>query len=165
MASAYQSAVQRPREWRRRVSIRTRVNLGPHWVDGKVLNISSRGMLLHSKRPLPIGAKVHIRQGSQAVAARVVWREGQRSGLECQAGIAINEWLAACEAPPPAERREARRAAPSLARREEGSRLVARRIEHIAVMAIALAISVSVTALAASALIEPFHAVEAALGR
>jgi len=146
------------------VSIRTRVSLGPHWADGKVLNISTRGMLIHCAKPLPLGATVQIRQGSQSVSAEVVWREGDRSGVQCQSGIAISEWLAACEASPVKQRVEKRPKTSVRLPAEESSRLIARQLEYVAVMAVALAISLSVTALAASALVAPFHAVEAALG-
>lgn len=145
------------------MSIRTRVNLGVHWADARVVNISSRGMLLHCAGPLPIGAKVEIRQGEHAVSARVVWRQGQRSGLQCHSGIAISEWLAACEAPL-SERREQRPRPSTRLSGAERSQVIARKLEFLAVMVIALAISGSVAALAATAILKPIAAIQAALG-
>ena len=93
MATAYHGTVHRPREWRRRVSIYARVRTGEDWGDCRILNISTRGMLLQYSRPLSIGGRIEIRQQGKMVPARVVWCQGMRAGLSAEQPIAIYDWL------------------------------------------------------------------------
>ncbi|MBA3668894.1 MAG: PilZ domain-containing protein [Sphingomonas sp.] len=93
MASLAPNAPQRPREWRRRVSIAARIKLGTDWADGHTLNISSRGMLLHHSRPIAIGSQIEVRNDGRAVSATVVWQDGFRAGLTCAQRIDLGDWV------------------------------------------------------------------------
>ena len=168
MASLAPNAPERPREWRRRVSIAARIKLGTDWADGHILNISSRGMLLQHSRPIAIGSQIEVRNDGRAVSATVVWQDGFRAGLACAQRIDLGDWVAAWEeqggaksGSGPVAARVDRRAIP---RSHEQSRELARKLEFIAIAAFAALIAVSVASLAASVLFRPFAAISAALG-
>ena len=59
---------QRPRELRRRVVIPARLRTGAQWTDACILNISSRGLLIRTARPVPEGSFVDVRKGDRADA-------------------------------------------------------------------------------------------------
>ncbi len=168
MARLAPNQPERPREWRRRVSIAARVKTGTDWADGHILNISSRGMLLQHSRPIAIGSYIEVRNDGRAVSATVVWREGSRAGLTCAQRIDLGDWIAAWE-----EQSGARCGSGSVAatvdrrafpRTHDQSRGLARKLEFIAIAAIAVLIAVSVASLAASVLFRPFAAISTVLG-
>ena len=168
MANLAPNRPERPREWRRRVSIAARIKTGANWADGRILNISSRGMLLHHSRPITIGSQIEVRNDGRAVNATVVWREGFRAGLNCAQRIDLGDWIAAWDEECGASGGSAsvagtvdRRALP---RTHEQSRELARKLEFIAIAFIAVLIAVSVASLAASVLFRPFAAISAVLG-
>ena len=138
---------------------------GSDWSDGRILNISSRGMLVRLNRPIEPGGWIELREGAHSVSARVVWRSGFTAGIRSDAAIQVEEWLAksetdatAASARPKIERRR-------VDRRHERSRTIARHIETAAVGAIAVAIALSMSAAAASTLLAPLASAEAALER
>ncbi len=159
--------LEQPREWRRRVALTARIKIGANWADGHILNISSRGMLLHYSRPIAIGSQVEVRNEGLAVSATVVWKDGFRTGLLCQRQIDLANWvgaggdqaLARSQSGPIAAVAE-RRAFP---RTHEQSRELARKLEFLAIAAIAVLIAVSVSSLAASVLLRPVALIDSAL--
>ncbi|MEO6432821.1 MAG: PilZ domain-containing protein [Sphingomicrobium sp.] len=159
MAAAFQGANQRPREWRRRVSIRARILFETQWADCHILNISSRGMLLQYSRPLEIGSVIEVRQEGCAVPATVVWREGFRAGLSLNAPILLPEWVGDTIDPASAAGSGGNN---SLFARAAGKGCeqdwhdASRRIEFIAAVGGALAFAVIIAAMANSALRAPF---------
>src|SRR5215213_9934355 len=84
---------QRPRELRRRVVVPARVRAGAQWSDACILNISSRGLLIHSLRPAPIGSTVQIVRGDHLIVARVMWSDAGRSGLRSDERLPVDEIL------------------------------------------------------------------------
>lgn len=167
MASAHHSSSKRPREWRRRVSIRARVRSSDGWADGHIVNISSRGMMLHFSRPLAIGSKLEIRNEGRFVPVTVVWREGTRVGLAAQHRIAVADWIEASGEQAPAARPAdpARRVERRKSMRRDGeSRELGRKLEYVAVTGFAAAIAMTAAGAAATALLEPLTAAARALG-
>src|SRR5688500_3432601 len=72
---------QRNREWRRCVRVKARIKSSDGWRDASILNVSSRGLMIHSSCCSNPGGEVELRGGDQIIRARVVWRKGDRAGL------------------------------------------------------------------------------------
>ena len=71
MVSPATQSKRRPRELRRRVAVPGRVRTGEQWADACNLNISSRGMLIQSARPLVEGSFVEVSRGDQSIEVRL----------------------------------------------------------------------------------------------
>src|SRR4051794_36406877 len=81
----------RVRELRRRVVIPVRLRSVGQWSDTCILNISSRGLMIHSARTGPEGSMVELYRGDRVIVARVVWREGARVGLRSDERLPVDE--------------------------------------------------------------------------
>jgi PilZ domain len=161
------SGNHRPRELRRRVMLPARLRAGAHWADACILNISSRGLLIHSSRPAQQGSIVKLRRGDHEIVARVVWRDGSRVGLRSEERMPVEEILSLDQAQalrltagdgPVAERRRWPRAP------ERDARLRGRALEFAAVGMIAASLAFCAFAMAKQALTRPLATVAAALG-
>ena len=135
-----------------------RVRSGAQWGDARILNISSRGLLIQTVRPVPQGSTVEILRGDHLILARVMWSEAGRSGLRAEHVIPVEEILSLAHAGALQQRRgEARAIAID-------SRLRGRAMEFIAVGMIAISLAVGVWSMAETALATPLSRVAAALG-
>lgn len=148
----------KPREPRRRVMIRARMRSGARWGDVAILDISSRGMLIHAPETPPRGAYLEVRRGSHAIIARVVWTNDQRFGVCTQDRLSIEaiirepDWSASdarqpAQTPAPVERRSVKRR--PAGERHERSRIMARAAEFAC-----LAIAGASAALVAFSIVE-----------
>ena len=143
-----------------------RVRLGCRWDDACILNISSRGLLIHAKEPLQRGTYVELRRGPYVIVARVVWGEGARAGLQAQDRMPV-EQLVTLAAPPPQPASDGggmrieRRARP---RSHERSRQLGRAMEFACFAAIGLLAATAALALVVDTLARPLAQVRAALG-
>lgn len=88
---------QKNREWRRYVRIKARMMSGEGWRDAAILNVSSRGLMVHSSCSPDPGRPVEIRSGEQAIRARVVWKKGQRIGLRSDAPLPVMDLVGLSE--------------------------------------------------------------------
>jgi hypothetical protein len=79
------------RELRRRVVLPARMRHGASWSDACILNMSSRGLLIHTSRPAPAGTQIEIRRGEHVIVARVVWRDGAKAGLRSEDRVPVEE--------------------------------------------------------------------------
>jgi hypothetical protein len=136
------------------------------WSDACILNISSRGLLIHTTRSTPQGSIVELRRGDHVIVARVIWREGTRAGLSAEERLPVEEILslgqsAAFAVSAPDYQPDERRARP---RTHEESRLASRTMEFASVAVIAMCLAGTVFALAEKALWKPMVHLEAALG-
>ena len=158
---------QRPRELRRRVVLPARLRTGTQWSDTCILNISSRGLMIHSGRPLSQGNFVELRRGDHVIVARVVWRDGARVGLHSDERLPVGEiisfsatqtlrLIAADGAV--IERRKRPRPA------SDDARLRGRTLQFAATAAIAASLAISVWIMAERAFARPFGLVVNALG-
>ena len=120
--------------------IPARLRNGAAWADACILNISSRGLLVHSPRGVPQGGIVELRRGEHVIVARVVWRDGTRVGLRADDRLPVDEIISLdgaaafqLTAPGPGqpERRKRQRPAPM------DSRLRGRAMEFVSVGVIA----------------------------
>lgn len=97
MAALNKRQNERPRELRRRVVISARMRSGAQWSDACILNISSRGMMIHSGRAGPLGAMVELRRGDHVIIAQVVWRDGTRAGLRSDERLPVDQILSVAQ--------------------------------------------------------------------
>lgn len=125
----------RPREERISVIIPSRMRVANCWSDVCIRNISSRGLLVASNDPPPLGSYVEIRRGTQIIVARAVWTRGQYFGLRSQEKLPVQQIIseprltsrpqvAVADGAAPGERRSDRRrtTGEDIAAREERSR-------------------------------------------
>lgn len=91
MGAANSKSDHRPRELRRRVVLPARIRTGAQWSDTCILNISSRGLLIHSARATAEGSTVELRRGEHVIVARVMWRDGARVGLRSDERLPVEE--------------------------------------------------------------------------
>src|SRR4051794_29681232 len=91
MAARAIKSMQRPRELRRRVVVPARVRTDGRWCDARILNISSRGLLIHSSYPVLEGTIMQIVRGDHLIVARVVWSDGSRTGLKSEDQLPVEE--------------------------------------------------------------------------
>lgn len=154
----------KPRELRRRLLVPARMRDGVSWSDACIVNISSRGMMIRSSRPLPPGAEVEIRRSDHVIPARVVWRQGASAGLQAECFIPVEEIMTLGRAPAlqltavgPERRKTARRDA-------ERSRLRGRAIQFAGTVAISIVLTAAGVVLVEQAFARPLAIVTAALG-
>jgi hypothetical protein len=158
---------ERPRELRRRVMLPARLRTGIQWTDTCILNISSRGLLIHSARAGPQGSTVELRRGDHVIVGRVVWRDGARVGVECDERLPVEQIMSHSQSQalrltaassPVVERRKAPRST------ADDARLRGRAMEFVSVGIIAASLALTVWSMAEQALARPMAAVSAALG-
>ena len=153
------------RELRRRVVLPARIRHEASWSDACILNVSSRGLLIHTSRQAPTGSQIELRRGNHVIVARVVWRDGAKAGLRADERVPIEEivtlgqsqvlQLSAGACPP--ERRKYPRA-------EDRYRLRARAFEFAGVVAIGASLAGGAILLVEEAFARPLAIVQAALG-
>lgn len=74
--------------------IAARMRHGNAWSDASILNISSRGLLLHATPPPARGTYVEVRRGAHVIVGRVIWANADRFGLRAQDRLAIDSLVA-----------------------------------------------------------------------
>src|SRR6478752_7196556 len=166
MSAAGNMRRQRPRELRRRVVLPARLRSGAQWSDTCILNISSRGLMIHSARCADRGSIVELHRGDHVILARVMWRDGARLGLQSDERLPVEDILSLSK--PQAvrlapfdgtltERRKRPRSA-------SDARLRARRIQFAGVLVTAASLAISLWLMAERALAQPLTLVANALG-
>ncbi len=162
MASGKSPRSQKPRELRRRVMVPARLRHGVSWSDTCILNISSRGLMIHTGRQMPRGTLVEVRRGDHVIVARVMWREGAKAGLQAEDRVPVEEIFTLGQSPAlqltaePAERRKH-------PRQEARSRERGRVIEFAGAVLIAVALAGAGFSMVQSAFARPLALVSAAL--
>jgi hypothetical protein len=155
---------KKPRELRRRVAVPARLRHGAAWTDACILNISSRGLMIHTGRQIAKGAQVEVRRGDHVIIARVVWRDGGRAGLRAEDRLPVEDIMTLGQssalqltAAGSVERRKHTRP-------EERGRLQGRAMEFATVIAIGACLSVGGFNMVEAAFARPLEIVSAALG-
>jgi hypothetical protein len=165
--AVFSASNSRPRELRRRVLVPARVRTVAGWSDACILNVSSRGLLIHSTGPARTGSMIELRHGPYAIVGRVAWRDGPRFGLSAEDRVPVEEILTLSQSQslpltaggsPGVERRKQPRT-------HEDSRLAARAFEFASIAVIAGSLSVGMLMMVQDAFAAPLAAVQAALGR
>lgn len=75
--------------------IPARLRNGAQWSDVRILNISSRGLMIQSGRAGLAGSFVEVHRGDHIIAARVVWSDGSRAGLQSEGMLPVEQIMAA----------------------------------------------------------------------
>lgn len=156
---------QRPRELRRRVVLPARLLTGVQWSDTCILNISSRGLMIHSGRVAPKGSVVELHRGDHVIVARVVWRDGARVGLQSTDRVPVEEIMSgegaqALRLTADGQAIERRRRP----REASDARIRARVMEFMAVGAIAASLATGAWLMTEQALERPMALIASALG-
>lgn len=113
--------------------IQARVRCGATWSDACILNVSSRGMLIHATQAPSRGTYLEIRRGTQAFAARVVWTSDARFGVLTQDSVSAEQLInGQAQAQQTAMHVERRRQPRTLPSRHEASRFRSRAMEFAA---------------------------------
>ena len=143
-----------------------RLRSGAAWTDACILNVSSRGMLIHTSRAIPQGSVVELRRGIYVIEARVMWRKGARTGLRAEDRVPVDDILLLGQSPAlqltaADPRFVERRTRPRPDRRD--SRLRGRAFEFASVALIAAVLAAGAPAMVEQAMAKPIAAVRAAL--
>jgi PilZ domain len=155
---------KKPRELRRRVVVPARLRHGAAWTDACILNISSRGLMIHTGRQIAKGTQVEVRRGDHVIIARVVWRDGGRAGLRAEDRLPVEDIMTLGQSSGlqlTAAGRVERRSHP---RPLERSRLQGRAMEFGTVIAIGACLAVGGFSMVEAAFARPLEIVSAALG-
>ena len=91
MHYATRQSRHQPRELRRRVVMPARLRSRSGWTDACILNISSRGLIIHSSLAGPQGSVVELWRGDHVIVARVMWQDGARAGLQTDERLAVED--------------------------------------------------------------------------
>ena len=143
-----------------------RMRTASGWSDACILNVSSRGLLVHSARIPDSGSLVELRHQDCAIVARVVWREGAKGGLRADGRVPVEEILslgasASLTLSAPRDAFVERRRRP---RTHEASRIRGRLMEFAGAVAIGGVLATGGAAMVQNAFAKPIAIVEAALG-
>lgn len=86
------------REERLRVVLPARIRMGSAWNDARILNISSRGLLVQTPGPVARGSYVELRKDDHVIVARVMWQDQSRLGLRTQDQVQVEQILSGTKA-------------------------------------------------------------------
>jgi len=154
------------RELRRRILLAARARTSKGWSDVCILNISTRGLLIHGQSAAIRGSIIEVRHGEHVIVARVAWRSGSRLGLRAEERVPVEQILLlgktsslkpAASNVPGVDRRRHSRA-------HEHSRQRSRMIEFASIVAIAASLGIAASSLVAEAIATPMAKVGNALG-
>ena len=148
--------------------IQARMRIGATWSDACILNLSSRGMLVHAQSVPERGNYLEIRRGQHVVVARVVWSGDQRCGVRTQDPLRADQLIAETDnssfgSRSMTETVERRSAPRPTAARYEASRTRGRAFEFGSLAAVGLAAAFLLFATLDELLGRPLVAVEAVL--
>jgi hypothetical protein len=162
MPHAKRQTSHRSRELRRRVIMPARLRSSNGWTDACILNISSRGLMIHSARTGPEGSSVELWRGEHAIVARVIWQDGARSEDRLPVDQILSLNVSAALSLTAADKGPSDR--PARERRQTDRRSDGRMIEFAGVVLIACALAASAFDLVERALGRPLALIDAALG-
>ena len=166
MQQARRHSQHRPRELRRRVVMPARLRSTVGWTDACILNVSSRGLMIHSARAGPRGSIVELWRGDLVIVARVMWQDGARAGLRSDDPICFDDILSLSSSASmtltgssriSGDRRARPRGEPD--RRKQG-----RTIEFTGVVVIGCALAITAYGMVEQMLARPMAMIRAALG-
>ncbi len=154
----------RNREARNPVMIAARMRVGTRWLDARILNISSRGLMLHAEDPPPLGSYIELRRGAHTIVARVMWSGEERVGVMSQDAICADALIRDLPPNSGAQAGEQRRAAPrATATAHEAIRSHGRSMDFAAVALLGAALGAGVIGAVENMFGQPMARVDAAL--
>jgi hypothetical protein len=160
----------RAREPRKKVLIKARMQAGSRWADVCLLNMSSRGILIHSFSAPPENSYIEVRRGRHVIVGRVVWSKDHRFGVCTQDPLPIEALITGQDndegAAPASSALGERRAVPrkpAPINKHEQSRLLGRSIEFCSITAASIGLALVGVGMVEAAVSEPLSVVTAAL--
>ncbi len=135
------------------------------WSDACILNVSSRGLLVHAKQSVAEGASIELRHREHVILAQVIWHSGSRVGLQALDWVPVDDILMLSQSPTFQLTASSGRAVEwrKLPGTHEDSRLIGRMIEFASVGIIALALSCGLFSMVMHALQDSMERVRVAL--
>lgn len=91
------ASADKPREWRRKVLVSARMRAPAGWGDVRILNVSSRGLMIRTALPTNPGTTIELRRGDQVIVAKVMWRNGSRAGLRSDSVLPVMDLMCVSE--------------------------------------------------------------------
>lgn len=154
--------------------IGARMRVGARWGDVRILNISSRGLLIQSAEAPPRGSYLEVRRGMHTIVGRVVWAGDERFGVQTQDPLSIEaiirepdrsgrEFAEPGEEDAPFDRRAQQQRRRSTEQRLERSKVIGRSAEFVCVGLVGLAAALTGYAALEQAFAKPMSQVTAAL--
>lgn len=149
------------------ISARLRDSQG--WSNARILNLSSRGLLLHASRTPQRGTYIEVCKGPHRIVGQVVWVRQDRFGVRTQDKLAVEAIASGGDAGPPVAEslnleRRAKRRQPTAEERRERSRSVASAMQFMWVAGFGAAAATLAFEAVEGALSEPMSIVSAELG-
>ena len=77
--------------------VNARMRSGQGWGDARILNVSSRGMMIRTILPTRPGTTIELRRGDQVMVAKVVWKDGTRAGLRSDSVLPVTDLMCVSE--------------------------------------------------------------------
>lgn len=153
--------------------IGARMRIGARWGNVRILNISSRGLMLQAPDVPTRGSYLEVRRGAHTIVARVVWTGEQRFGVETQDALRVDAIIREPDRSSPEFResrddsaaldRRAPQRQPSSEQRLERSRVIGRTTEFVCVALAGAAAALMGYAALEEAFAKPVRQVAAAL--
>lgn len=154
--------------------IQARMRIDGKWVDVRIHNISSRGLLVQSAAPPPRGSYVEIFKARHTIVARVVWSNDHRFGIHTRERLDVGALVGEAAPVKPAramspdaasERRSdpRRLTAAEVTQRLERSRRISGAIEFGAVAMCGAIAAASTVSIVYETLSRPFQKVSSSL--
>ena len=169
MPSDASGSAEKPREWRRKVLVTARMRSHEGWGDVRILNVSSRGMMVRTALPTNPGTTIELRRGDQVMVAKVMWRNGSRAGLRSDAVLPVMDLMCMSEKagdPKPLWSPVDSRARPRPACIDEAaSTYRARAMEFAAVLTVVALVSFALGSVAMTTLGSPLRELQVAMER
>lgn len=141
---------------------------GAAWQDVRILNMSSRGMMLRASASPVAGSYVEVRRAHHVIVARVVWSSKHQFGVRTQDSLSVEAVVAGAVAPAstPGDVQTGkfeRRAVPRRPSIYDDSRVVARHLELTLVAVLGCSAAFGAYATVQDAFAKPMALVSAGL--
>ena len=162
-------SADKPREWRRKVLVSARMRAQDGWGDVRILNVSTRGMMIRTALPTNPGTTIELRRGDQVMVVKVMWRSGSRAGLRSDTVLPVMDLMCMSEKlgdPKPLWSPANSRARPRPACIDEAaSTYRARAMEFAAVLTVVALVSFALGSAAMATLGSPLREMQLAMSR
>lgn len=162
-------SADKPREWRRKVLVSARMRSHEGWGDVRILNVSSRGMLILTALPTNPGTTIELRRGDQVMVAKVMWRSGSRAGLRSDTVLPVMDLMCVSEKigdPKPLWSPDVTRARPRNACIDEAASIYrARAMQFGAILTVVAMVGFALGSAAMATLGSPLREMQVAMSR
>lgn len=156
--------MKKAREERLKVLLRARMLIGASWTEVCIVNITSRGLGLQAASPPARGEYVEIRRGAHIIIGRVAWSGTHRFGIASQGTMPVYSIINEPDRQILDPAKVERRAVPRLPAPQIESRIRARLLQFLCVVAVGSGLAAALAASVQAALAQPMAQIATALG-